>query len=618
MRTGIRGKLFLISLGLIAGALLVSDLVLTSSLDKTLTARTRADLLVRTGLAEREATRLAEATTPPADPEMKGGTARSLRPPFDPHAMSKQSLATTSAWQTLATELAKRAQARLTFISTEGQVLGDSELDSRGVLGIENHHERPEVLEALAKGQGTGVRFSSTLGQRMMYVAVPFHQRGRVAGVVRAALPLAQVDQAIAHLRMLLLAASLLALILAGLVATLATRRISLTLRRLAQTAGRMVEGELGERARTPGHDEIATLGKSLDRLADSLSTALTQLKTERDLLGGILADMQEGVLVLDRESRLAHANPALRSMLLLDSDCLGRPLLEVIRNVELVELLARARNSACAAQGEVELTGLKPRRLMVQVSHLRDDPGDLLVVLVDVTLLRQLESLRKDFVANASHELRTPVASMRSAAETLRGAMEEDPEAAKGFLEIIERNATRLHHLVEDLLDLSRIESREFRMQLETLELGAFADQMAAIYDRPAKEKGIQMEAVPGARDLLARADRRALEQVLGNLLDNAINYCPRGATVRIHSECQGDRVRVIVSDTGPGIPAQHLPRIFERFYRVDAGRSRELGGTGLGLAIVKHLVEAMGGAVAVESEAGQGTTFSFTLPKG
>ncbi len=589
MSLGIRGKLFLISIGLIAGALLVSDLVLTSSLDRTLTARTRADLMVRTELAERESTRLAGTSEVQANP----------------------------AWQALAREVGERAQARLTLIALDGHVTGDSNLDAEGVQRVENHHERPEVLEALTQGHGSSVRYSSTLGQRMMYVAVPFQRQGRVAGVVRAALPLAQVDQAVTHLRMLLLGASLLALTVAGLVSTLATRRISQTLRQLAQTAGRMVGGDLRERTRTPGSDEIATLGKSLDHLAESLSGALAQLKAERDLLGGILAGMQEGVLVLDREGHVIHANPALRAMLLLGSDCLGKPLLDVIRNAELVETLWRARDSASPAQGEVELAGLKPRRLMVHVSPLLGEPGDLLMVLVDVTQLRQLESIRKDFVANASHELRTPVASMRSAAETLRGAM-DDPEAARLFLEIIERNASRLHLLVEDLLDLSRIESREFRLQLESLELGTCADQMIDAYGRLAQDKGIHLEVDTDMRGLQVLADRRGMEQVLGNLLDNAIKYCPRSATIRLHAQAQGDRVRGSVSDTGPGIPPQHLPRLFERFYRVDAGRSRELGGTGLGLAIVKHLVEAMGGTVSVESEPGKGSSFSFTLPKG
>ncbi len=588
MRLGIRGKLILISMGVIAVALLISDVVLTTALDRTMTAQARGDLMIRTEMAEREATRQAETT-----PVVAQGTS-----------------------QPLANELRKRAKARVTIIALDGVVLGDSSLGSEEVLRVENHLERPEVREALAQGKGSSVRYSNTIGQRMMYVAVPFHRQGQIAGVVRMALPLSQADQAVAKLRMLLLGASLLALVLAGLVSTLATRRISRTLRQLAESAERMVEGDLKERTRTPGHDEIATLGKNLDRLAEHLSSALRQLKTERDLLGGILAGMQEGVLVVDQDARVIHANPALRGMLLLGSECLGKPLLEVIRNAELLEILRQGQQTDSVTSGEIELAGIKPRRLMAHVSPLQDEPGNLLVVLVDVTQLRQLESIRKDFVANASHELRTPVASMRSAAETLRGAM-ADPEAALSFLEIIERNAGRLHQLVEDLLDLSRIESREFRLRLEPLDMGAFGELMTKSYSRLAQDKDIRLGVDIQVRGAFALADRRAMEQVMGNLLDNAIKYCPRGASVQVRTEIQGDKIRMTVSDTGPGIPPQHLPRLFERFYRVDAGRSRELGGTGLGLAIVKHLVEAMGGTVSVESEAGLGAVFSFTLPR-
>jgi two-component system phosphate regulon sensor histidine kinase PhoR len=232
------------------------------------------------------------------------------------------------------------------------------------------------------------------------------------------------------------------------------------------------------------------------------------------------------------------------------------------------------------------------------------------------VTDVRRLESLRRDFVANVSHELRTPIASIRSGAETLRGGAAGDPEAASRFLEIIERNAERLSRLVEDLLDLSRIESREFRLDLEEVAVAPFVEHLLGQHRGRAGARGVRLEAaLPG--DLAVRADRRALEQVLGNLVDNALKYCPSGASVTVRASGEGARVRITVEDTGPGIEARHLPRLFERFYRVDAGRSRELGGTGLGLSIVKHLVEAMGGAVGVESELGRGTRFSFTVPK-
>jgi two-component system phosphate regulon sensor histidine kinase PhoR len=586
MKLGIRAKLFLLSLGLISVSLLTADIVLTSALDRLLTGRIRGDLQVRASLAEREASLRARSE---------------LRP--DP------------AWETLAKDLGGRAQARLTFIGANGVVLGESEVNPPDVSAMENHRDRPEVRGALASGTGTSVRHSATLGLRMMYVATPFYRDGHVAGVVRLALPLSQVDEAVAGLRRLLLGASLVALAVAAIVSTLAAHRISTTLRGLARTAARMVGGDLGERARTHGHDEIATLGKSLDHLAENLSNTLDQLKVEHDLLGGILAGMEEGVLVVGRDGSVLHANPALREMLLLGSGVIGKHLLEVVRNVGLMDLLEEARHSEGTATGEVELGGIKPRRLLVQVSPLPGEPGELLVVLVDVTLLRRLELVRRDFVANASHELRTPVASLRSATETLRTAM-GDPAASETFLEIIERNANRLQQLVDDLLDLSRIESRDFRLEAQPVALGTLVSAVAGVFQDAAGLKSMRLELDPGIQNHIVLADRRALEQVLSNLLDNAIKYSPEGSRVRVTAQATDGRVRVAVQDEGPGIPAQHLPRLFERFYRVDPGRSRQLGGTGLGLAIVKHLVEAMGGTVGVESEPGKGSEFSVTLP--
>jgi two-component system phosphate regulon sensor histidine kinase PhoR len=383
----------------------------------------------------------------------------------------------------------------------------------------------------------------------------------------------------------------------------------------MAQAAAHMVHGELETRTRAHGSDELAELGHALDLLAANLRDAMRDLRSERDLLRGILASMQEGVLVVDQDDHTVHMNPAIRAMLLLGEDAIGRPLIEIIRNADLMEMLGRSRSGLDRAAVELELGGFKPRRLLAHASPLPDRPGDMLVVLVDVTNLRRLESIRKDFVANASHELRTPVASIRSAAETLRSAL-DDPEAAIGFVDILERNAERLQRLVEDLLDLSRIESREFALRTENIDLSEFLDRVLPLYqDRFDRKRMPLSQTIPPG--VLIRGDRRALEMIFSNLLDNAVKYCPEGTPVRIEAEATGPKVRVIVADQGPGIPPQHLPRIFERFYRVDAGRSRDLGGTGLGLAIVKHLAEAMESTVGVDSQPGEGARFSITLPR-
>ena len=335
--------------------------------------------------------------------------------------------------------------------------------------------------------------------------------------------------------------------------------------------------------------------------------------------VGRILSGMEDGVLLIDAEGKIAFVNPALRQMLLLRADSVGKTPLEVIQNEQLEKLVESADETGTTQSAELELSGLMPRRMLVRVVPLAGEPGGLLAVFVDVTDIRRLESMRKDFVANASHELRTPVTAVRSAAETLRFAMENDPEAAIHFLDIIERNAERLHLLVEDLLDLSRIESREFRMNIEDEAIGDVVAQVMGLFRERAEKKQIRLTADVPPTLPAVRADRRALEQVLTNLVDNALKYSPEGASVVVRArEEVGKRrtlVRVAVIDNGPGIEPKHLPRLFERFYRVDKGRSRELGGTGLGLSIVKHLCDALGGSIDVESTVGQGSTFSFTL---
>jgi two-component system, OmpR family, phosphate regulon sensor histidine kinase PhoR len=407
------------------------------------------------------------------------------------------------------------------------------------------------------------------------------------------------------------------ALVVAVVMSSLAARLVSRTARSLTETARRMVEGDLSARAHFAGADEFGELSRALDQLSRNLSGSLGELMSERDRLGGILSGMQEGVLLLDDEERVELINPALREMLLLGTDAAGKTALELIRHAELKELLDEARRASAHVTREIELSGLKPRRLLVRAAPLSGERDGLFAVFVDVTEMRRLESLRRDFVANVSHELRTPVTAIRSAAETLHVAAHNDPEAVARFVDIIERNAERLHDLVEDLLDLSRIESREFRVRFEPVELEPVFAHVLSLFRERAEKKNIRLafDTEPGVSSV--RADRRALENVLTNLVDNAVKYCGNGAEVRLLAAADDDRVRVSVRDTGPGIEARHLPRVFERFYRVDSGRSRELGGTGLGLSIVKHLVEAMRGEVGVESAPGRGTEFHFTLER-
>lgn len=406
----------------------------------------------------------------------------------------------------------------------------------------------------------------------------------------------------------------------AAIVSELSVRWLDESVRPLTDAARRMQDGDLTVRARVEAAEDVGQLGAAFDQLAGSFSRTVGELREERDLVSRILDGMQEGVLLLDKEGKVALMNPALREMLLLRADVIGQPLLEVVRHAELKELLDRARTTKTTCSGEVELGGLKPRRLLVRGTAFTQHAGGLLAVFFDVTDIRRLESLRRDFVANVSHELRTPVTAVLSAAETLDLALEKDPAGARRFLGIIERNAARLQGLIEDLLDLSRIESRELKLRPERFGFEPFASHLVGLFRERADKKKIAIRLECGLASsgdpLQVVCDRRALEQVLTNLVDNAVKYCGEGATVVLRAEHHDGGVRVLVEDNGPGIAEKHIGRLFERFYRVDAGRSREMGGTGLGLSICKHLVEAMGGSIDVRSTLGKGTTFEVVLP--
>jgi two-component system phosphate regulon sensor histidine kinase PhoR len=323
---------------------------------------------------------------------------------------------------------------------------------------------------------------------------------------------------------------------------------------------------------------------------------------------------MQEGVLLLDRERRVAQVNPALRNLLALSADVVGKLPIEIIRNASLTDLLNQAFEAGTALSRELELSGPASARVLVRITPLAGARGGLLAVFVDVTNLRHLETVRKEFVANASHELRTPIASIHSAAETLVGGAASDPAARERFLDIISRNATRLKNLVDDLLDLSRLESRGFTVPLRPTSVVAVVRSAFNALGEAADKKQIRLLQRVDT-ELEVEADAQALEHVLSNLVENAIRYCPAGSEVVVSTEVDGNTARLLVSDNGPGISEEHLSRLFERFYRVDAGRSREVGGTGLGLAIVKHWVEVMQGDVTVQSRLGKGSVFTVSL---
>ena len=518
-----------------------------------------------------------------------------------------------AALQQLAKALAVDARGPVELVGADGVPLAGSEPTQPSLSRARD----ADFVAARAARRGQGLPGFLVEG-RSLYSAAGFRLADGSEAVARVSMPLLAVDHALAEFRAVLLAAAALSFALLVVAGSLMERFTARGLAALNEVAQRMAAGDLEARSGLEGEGELPGLGRTLDKLARGLSSSLKELRAERDRMAGILEGMQEGVLLLDSKQRIVVLNSALREMLLLPADAVDKSLLEVMRNAELRDLFAHAASGVEPTTQEVEIGNIKPRRLLVRVARMAGEQRQFVAVFVDVTEVRRLESMRRDFVANVSHELRTPVTSIRSAAETLVDGALSDPAAAQSFVGIIDRNAARLQQLVEDLLDLSRIESRGFRLSFEAIELKPIFSQVLGLFRERASKKNVALqERIVG--DLpKVRADRRALEHVLTNLIDNAVKYCGPGTHVWLNVALRPDVVTISVGDDGPGIDERHLPRVFERFYRVDAGRSRDVGGTGLGLSIVKHLVEAMGGSVSVESQLNQGTTFSFSLKRG
>jgi two-component system phosphate regulon sensor histidine kinase PhoR len=523
----------------------------------------------------------------------------------------------------LATEVGRHGATEVRVVSANRRVLARS-TNARADLpeGL------PELRAARDGAGGVQVRADLAPSDPRLFGALPLRSAGG-AVVLHVSRPLPEIETAVVGMQRLLGRGLVLALLLVVVVTVAGPLVVAREVRDVTEAARRMSEGDFGARVQLDDEDPYAPLAQALDQLSSNLSHTVDELRGERDLVARILEAMEEGVLVLDQDRKIVLLNQALSSMLLLAPraagegdgpssplDLEGKPLSEVAANPELEALLDRTHLASARATRELEVGDLKPRRLMVRATRLTTAPWGFLIVFIDVTEVRRLESLRRDFVANVSHELRTPVASILSAAETLGTAAHGDPAAAERFLAIIQRNAARLQLLVEDLLDLSRIESRAYRLNVEALAADRLVADILSLFRERAEARHVRLVADVPPDLPPVYTDRKAIEQVLVNLVDNAVKYIPEAATITVSVAPKGERVLFVVSDTGAGIDAVHLPRLFERFYRVDPGRSRDRGGSGLGLAIVKHLVEAMGGNVSVDSVVGQGTRFTVDLP--
>ncbi|MEW6228081.1 MAG: two-component system histidine kinase PnpS [Bacillota bacterium] len=524
----------------------------------------------------------------------------------------------TAAIDAIADDLGRRTGIRVTVIGADGVVLGDSERDP---AAMENHGSRPEVLEALKAGIGATTRYSTTLGARLRYIAMPVSSNGAVVGYVRLAMPLAQVERSAGVIGRFITNAAILATLVGLVLSLVLARSIGNPLRDMASAARQIARGDFGRKIPVRGAgggDELGQLAEAFNYMAGELERSISEISERKNRMETILSAMADSVVAVDRSGRILLMNRAACSMFgISEAQVRGKYVLEAIRNHDLAESLDLA-SAGQADTRELRLQTPRPSHLRLHTAPILDRDGisGAVAVLQDVTDLRRLEQVRTDFVSNVSHELRTPVTSIKGFVDTLLDGAMEDRETLHRFLEVISREADRLAQIISDLLELSRLESRGSEIRKSPVALRSVVNAALGIVQDRAKARNIRIDVeiepdfprVPGDEDLLV--------QVFVNLLDNAVKYTQEGGNVKVSASRDDGTTRVDVSDTGIGIAPEHLPRVFERFYRIDRARSRQLGGTGLGLSIVKHIVERHGGTVSVSSTPGKGSTFSFTLP--
>ena len=506
--------------------------------------------------------------------------------------------------------------ARVTVIAADGRVLADSELDPEK---MENQSAQPEVLQAMVAGEGRSKRHSPVLQRDLLFCAVrqPL-PAGQPPVTLRFALPLEAVDEILGSFRRRLWLASLTILLVAGAVSLLVSRRFTGRVERLKEFSHRVAEGDFRPMPAESSGDSLQALGTSLNQTAARLDRTIRTLTEERNLSSAILGSMVEGVAVVNGAERLVFANPGFAEILGLDVPPeSGRALVEVVRQTELIEAVRQVLQGEPRVEAEIVTGTLRQHFFAATVAAVHSEgTTGAVAVLHDITDLRKLERVRRDFVANVSHEFKTPLTAIQGFAETLLGGALEDSQNRRRFLEIILEHSRRLARLTDDLLRLSQMDADRLELEIRRVEVGPFIESCVETSQRRALEKGLNLSIrLPqGLPDIAA--DRRRLSEVLQNLIDNAIQYTLQGGSIEVTAVAVDDDVVFTVSDTGIGIPKVDQPRIFERFYRVDVARSREAGGTGLGLSISKHLVEVHGGRIWVDSEIGQGSQFHFSVP--
>jgi len=500
-------------------------------------------------------------------------------------------------------DLGKELEIRITIIDINGIILGDSEKDP---ALMENHSDRPEIKEALQGKTGKSIRYSSTLEIDMLYLAIPIIKNNQTLGIARLSLPLTEVNENISNL------ASIISLII--------SLTITRPLQEMTKVSQKISKGDFSKKLKILNQDEIGQLADSLNLMSEELANKIRIISEDKDKMEVVLSGVIEGITAIDKEGRIILFNHALKNMIDCSSDrVLEKFHWEIIRNNQLNELLKETLQKGQALTREITLFSPQEKIFHASANPLteKNKVWGAVVVLNDITEIKKLEKMRSEFVANVSHELRTPLTSIQGFVETLKEGAINDPEKAQYFLEIIEKQSNRLNNLIEELLQLSKIESQEIAMNLQSIDLRDLIDKTISEFKKKIEQKDHKIKINISPQLPLVKADPEQIEVVFRNLLDNAVKYTPDGGEIYISALEKAKNIYIEVVDNGIGISSEHLPRIFERFYRANKDRSRKLGGTGLGLAIVKHIVQAHQGTIGVESKPGKGSKFFFTLPK-
>lgn len=523
------------------------------------------------------------------------------------------------ALETLVKDLSLKIKSRITIVDVKGQVLADSQKALKDIPDMENHASRPEIRSALAGSIGEEIRYSSTLKMNMLYVAVPIKSREGVTGVIRLALSLANVEKVLNGIRNAVILSVIFALGLAIILGTVITSGIIKPINKIIHVSRKFSAGEFAHRIYYDSKDEIGELADTLNKMAKDIEDKVKDVSVQGQQLNAIFNSMIEGVIVTDKHARIVSINQATDKIFGITKEVAeGKILLEVIHNNDIAEVI----NAAIKTRERLskEITLIYPVQSIFEVNATpifeSGSVSGCIVVIYDITGIRHLETIRRDFVANVSHELKTPLTSIKGFVETLLEGALEDKENNRNFLKIIQEHASRLDSLVNDLLSLSHLESKGIAINKSEFDLSNQVKEVITGFRSQLKAKGIEViSQLPEA--FIINGDKNRIGQVLVNLIDNAIKFNKDKGLIKIYSQDYSGNIKVIIEDSGMGIPQKDLPRIFERFYRVDKARSRQLGGTGLGLSIVKHIVELHGGASGVESTEGLGSKFWFTLPK-